>query len=108
MSSSSCRSVSTNFSLSRPAGPLQLVGGGFLENLFHRSDPALQLLEPVAPERQHAFPNRGLLDLTRGAPLQHQIPELRGHVHDLVHALPSPIAGVAALHAALALHEGGS
>src|SRR5215831_4196154 len=103
--SSKSRRVNTDrLSSGFRTGPI-LVGRRFLEHFLRRRRSALELLERVASQRQHAAVDGGPFDLARRRAFQHELLDARVHRHHLVDAVPAAVAGAVALDAALAVAD---
>src|SRR5262249_5553275 len=111
MSCSRSRSVTTFALLCTRAAVagrrLQFVRCRLLEDFRSAGHAALELLQTVPSQREHPFADRRLLDLRRRGPVERQVADAGRHRHHLVDALPSPVAGAAALDAARALGDRG-
>src|SRR6185437_1427794 len=78
---------------------------GLPNHLLRRRDPLHHLEPRVHAERQHALFDRAVADLDGADVLHDELPDLRRHHHDFVHALASLEARAVALIAAAATEE---
>src|SRR4030095_7220424 len=76
-----------------------------LDHSPRRCDAAFNLLDPVHPQRQHAFTDGLVTELLDRSPPQDHPAQLGRERHDLVYPLPPPVAGASTGVATSALHE---